>query len=191
VQAGGVEATSPAGVGQTRFDVAMPLASLPPRSAATLAVTAATGGNVVASSPLAFETPPPLPPDRDHRGARERRRAPEARQQEFVELRNPGSDAVVSWGGLPAGGTPRAATILPARCGRPDGYAQEVVVPATDAAKGQDPGALRAGDGCWCGSTARHGADGASANGGEAGSADARLVTVVSSYGGWVWSRQG
>src|SRR4051794_20513398 len=63
VQAGGVEATSPGGVGKTRFDVALALTSLPPKIAATIAVTATDrAGNVATSSPLAFETPPSVPP---------------------------------------------------------------------------------------------------------------------------------
>src|SRR6185369_13432174 len=93
VQAGGLETTSPAGVGQTRFDVALPLSALPPESAATIAVTAADrAGNVASSSPLAFDTPPALPPIVITE-VLANAAGPEP-AQEYVELRNLGANPV-------------------------------------------------------------------------------------------------
>jgi hypothetical protein len=189
LQAGGVEATSPAGVGQTRFDVAIPLASLPPASAATLTVTAGDrAGNVVASSPLAFETPPALPPIAITE-VLANAAGPEP-AQEYVELRNLGAD-VVSLAGLRLEDS-KGADDLPALELAAGAYA--LVVSSTyDEAQGQDP-APRTGTALARVDT-RIGADGL-ANGGEI----VRLLSgdaVVSSYGGWVsvtassWSGKG
>jgi hypothetical protein len=189
MQAGGVEMTSAAGVGQTRFDLAIPLTALPPASAATITVTAVDrAGNVVASSPLAFETPPPLPPIAITE-VLANAAGPEP-AQEFVELRNMGSEAV-SLAGLRLEDA-KGGDDLPAEVLAPDGYA--LVVPSGyDAAEGQDP-APRAGT-LLVRVDSRIGADGL-ANGGEL----VRLMrgdTVVSSYGGWIsvsagsWSGKG
>ncbi|HXU01371.1 MAG TPA: lamin tail domain-containing protein [Polyangia bacterium] len=189
LQANGIETTSPAGVGQTRFDVALALTSLPPESAATIAVTATDrAGNVAASSPLAFETPPPVPPIAITE-VLANAAGPEP-AQEYVELRNLGPDPV-SLAGLRLEDS-KGGDDLPAETLAPDGYA--LVVPSGyDAAQGQDP-APRAGT-LLVRVDSRIGADGL-ANGGEI----VRLLsgdTVVSSYGGWVsvsassWSGKG
>jgi hypothetical protein len=189
LQAGGVEASSPGGVGQTRVDVAIPLASLPPASPATIAVTAVDrAGNVVTSSPLAFETPPPLPPIAITE-VLANAAGPEP-AQEFIELRNLGGEPV------PLAGLrledAKAGDELPAQVLEPGAYA--LVVPSGySASQGQDP-APRAGT-LLVTVDSRLGADGL-ANGGEL----VRLMsgdTVVSSYGGWVsvsagsWSGKG
>jgi hypothetical protein len=189
LQAGGVEATSPGGVGQTRFDVALALTSLPPESAATIAVTATDrAGNVVTSSPLAFETPPPVPPIAITE-VLANAAGPEP-AQEYVELRNLGPDAV-SLAGLRIEDA-KGGDDLPAETLAPAAYA--LVVPSGyDPAQGQDP-APRAGT-LLVRVDSRIGSDGL-ANGGEV----VRLMsgdTVVSSYGGWVsvsassWSGKG
>jgi hypothetical protein len=189
LQAGGVEATSPAGVGQTRFDLAIPLASLPPATAATLTVTAGDrAGNVVASSPLAFETPPPLPPIAITE-VLANAAGPEP-AQEYVELRNLGAD-VVSLAGLRLEDSKGGDDLPPLELAA-GGYAL-VVSSSYDEAQGQDP-APRAGT-LLVRVDTRIGADGL-ANGGEL----VRLLSgdaVVSSYGGWVsvsassWSGKG
>jgi hypothetical protein len=189
LQAGGVEMTSAAGVGQTRFDVAIPVTALPPESPATITVTAVDrAGNVVASSPLAFETPPPLPPIAITE-VLANAAGPEP-AQEYVELRNLGSEAV-SLAGLRLEDA-KGGDDLPAEVLAPDGYAL-VVSSGYDAAQGQDP-APRAGT-LLVRVDSRIGADGLS-NGGEL----VRLMSgdlVVSSYGGWVsvsassWSGKG
>lgn len=177
-QAGGVEATSPAGVGQTRFDVAVALSALPPQTAATVAVTATDrAGNVATSSPLAFETPPPVPPIAITE-VLANSAGPEP-AQEYVELRNLGPEAV-SLAGLRLEDS-KGSDDLPAETLAPDGYAL-VVASGYDAAQGQDP-APRAGT-LLVRVDTRIGSDGL-ANGGEL----VRLMsgdTVVSSYGGWV-----
>jgi len=178
IQAGGVEATSPAGVGQTRFDVALALSALPPQSAATIAVTATDrAGNVATSSPLAFETPPPVPPIAITE-VLANAAGPEP-AQEFIELRNLGPEAV-SLAGLRLEDS-KGGDDLPAETLAPDGYAL-VVASGYDPAQGQDP-APRAGT-LLVRVDTRIGSDGL-ANGGEL----VRLMsgdTVVSSYGGWV-----
>ncbi len=98
VSAGGVQLDTPAGAGQTRFDVAIPLGGLPPMAAATLAVDAVDlAGNQAASAPFAFMTPPAVPPLAITE-VLANPAGPEP-QQEYVELRNLG-DADVSLGGL-------------------------------------------------------------------------------------------
>jgi hypothetical protein len=178
LQAGGVETISPGGVGQTRFDLAIPLASLPPAAAATVAVTAVDrAGNVVTSSPLAFETPPPLPPIAITE-VLGNAAGPEP-AQEYVELRNLGAQAV-SLAGLRLEDA-KGGDDLPAETLAPDAYA--LVVPSGyAAAQGQDP-SPRAGT-LLVRVDTRIGSDGL-ANGGE----QVRLLSgdaVVSSYGGWV-----
>ena len=189
LQAGGVEATSPGGVGQTRFDIALALTSLPPESAATIAVTAIDrAGNVATSSPLAFETPPPVPPVAITE-VLANAAGPEP-AQEYVELRNLGPEAV-SLAGLRLEDA-KGGDDLPAETLAPGGYAL-VVGSGYDPAQGQDP-APRAGT-LLVRVDSRIGSDGL-ANGGEL----VRLMsgdTVVSSYGGWVsvsassWSGKG
>jgi len=189
LQAGGIETTSPAGVGQTRFDVAIPLTSLPPESAATIAVTAVDrAGNVASSSPLAFETPPALPPIVITE-VLANAAGPEP-AQEYVELRNVGGEPL-SLAGLRLEDA-KGGDELPGELLEPGAYA--LVVPSTYApAQGQDP-APRAGT-LLVRVDTRLGADGL-ANGGEL----VRLMSgdaVVSSYGGWVsvsagsWSGKG
>jgi Lamin Tail Domain len=188
-QAGGVENTSAGGVGQTRFDVAISLTTLPPASAATIIVTAVDrAGNVAASSPLAFETPPPVPPIAITE-VLANAAGPEP-AQEYVELRNLGADAV-ALAGLRVEDA-KGGDDLPAETLAPGGYA--LVVPSSyDPNQGQDP-PPRAGTLLLRVDT-RIGADGLG-NGGEL----VRLMngdTVVSSYGGWVsvsagsWSGKG
>jgi hypothetical protein len=189
LQAGGVEASSPGGVGQTRFDVALPLGALPPESAATIVVTVTDrAGNVAASSPLAFETPPPLPPIAITE-VLANAAGPEP-AQEYVELRNLGAEAV-SLAGLRLEDS-KGGDDLPAETLAAGGYAL-VVASGYDAAQGQDP-PPRAGT-LLVRVDSRIGADGL-ANGGEL----VRLMSgdaVVSSYGGWVsvsagsWSGKG
>jgi len=189
IQAGGVEADSPGGVGQTRFDVAVPLTALPPETAATITVTAADrAGNVVASSPLAFETPPAVPPIAITE-VLANAAGPEP-AQEYVELRNLG-DADVPLAGLRIEDA-KGGDDLPAETLAAGGYAL-VVTSTYDPNQGQDP-APRAGT-LLLRVDSRIGADGLS-NGGEL----VRLMsgdTVVSSYGGWVsvsassWSGKG
>jgi hypothetical protein len=178
LQAGGVEMTSAAGVGQTRFDVAVPVTTLPPESAATIVVTAVDrAGNVVASSPLAFQTPPPLPPIAITE-VLGNAAGPEP-AQEYVELRNLGAEPA-SLAGLRLEDA-KGGDELPAEMLEAGAYA--LVVPSTYApAQGQDP-APRAGT-LLVHVDTRLGADGL-ANGGEL----VRLMSgdaVVSSYGGWV-----
>jgi hypothetical protein len=189
LEVGGVEANSPAGVGQTRFDVAIPLGALPPATAATLTVTAADrAGNVVASSPLAFGTPPALPPIAITE-VLANTAGPEP-AQEYVELRNLGAD-VVSLAGLRLEDSKGGDDLPPLELAA-GGYAL-VVASSYDEAQGQDP-APRAGT-LLVRVDTRIGADGL-ANGGEL----VRLMSgdaVVSSYGGWVsasassWSGKG
>ena len=189
IQAGGVESDSPGGVGQTRFDVEVPLSALPPESAATITVTAADrAGNVVASSPLAFETPPAVPPIAITE-VLANSAGPEP-AQEYVELRNLG-DADVALAGLSIEDS-KGGDDLPAETLAAGGYAL-VVTSSYDPNQGQDP-VPRAGT-LLLRVDSRIGADGLS-NGGEL----VRLMsgdTVVSSYGGWVsvsassWSGKG
>jgi len=189
LQAGGIEVDSPGGVGQTRFDVALPVTGLPPESAATITVTATDrAGNVAASSPLAFETPPALPPIAITE-VLANAAGPEP-AQEYVELRNMGDEAV-ALAGLRLEDS-KGGDDLPAETLAPGGYAL-VVASTYDPNQGQDP-APRAGT-LLLRVDSRIGSDGLS-NGGEL----VRLMSgdaVVSSYGGWVsvsassWSGKG
>jgi hypothetical protein len=178
LDAGGVEASAPAGTGQTGFDVAVPLAGLPPESPATVVVRAVDrAGNAAESAPLAWQTPAALPPV----AITEVLANPVGPEpaQEWVELRNLGSDPV-SLAGLGIADS-RGADQLPPATLEPGEYAL-VVTSAYDPENAADT-RPRAGtqlvrvDG-------RIGADGLS-NGGEV----TRLLRgdeVVSSYGGYV-----
>jgi hypothetical protein len=178
VVAGGVEVDTPAGSGQTRFDLGIPLGSLPPSSAATVTVTATDlAGNSATSAPFAFTTPAALPPIAITE-VLANPAGPEP-QQEYVELRNLG-DADVPLAGLRLQDS-KGGDDLPAETLAAGGYA--LVVTATyDPDEGSDP-SPRAGT-LLVRVDTRIGADGLS-NSGEA----VQLVqgaAVVSSYGGWV-----
>jgi hypothetical protein len=178
LSAGGSETPSPAGTGQTSFDVAVPVSALPPSSAATVTVRAVDrAGNTAESAPLAWQTPAALPPV----AITEVLANPVGTEpaQEWVELRNLGAEAV-SVGGLGIADS-RGADLLPTATLGPGEYAL-VVTSAYDPGNGADV-APRAGtqllrvDG-------RIGTDGLS-NGGEV----TRLLQgdeIVSSYGGWI-----
>jgi hypothetical protein len=176
--AGEVAASAPAGTGQTSFDVALPVASLPPASPATLVVRAVDrAGNAAESAPLAWQTPAALPP----LAITEVLANPAGPEpaQEWVELRNLGSEPV-SVDGLALADS-RGADPLPAATLAPGAYAL-VVTSAYDPESGVDP-RPRAGTQLLR-VDARLGADGLS-NGGEV----TRLLRgddVVSSYGGYV-----
>jgi hypothetical protein len=178
LSAGDAETPSAAGTGQTSFDVAVPVAALPPSSAATVTVRAVDrAGNTAESAPLAWQTPTALPPV----AITEVLANPVGTEpaQEWVELRNLGADDV-STGGLSIADS-RGADLLPTATLAPGEYAL-VVTSAYDPGNGADieprPGTqlLRV--------DARIGTDGLS-NGGEV----TRLLqgdAIVSSYGGWI-----
>jgi hypothetical protein len=178
VSAGGAQVETPAGAGQTRFDVAIPLGGLPALATATVSVNAVDlAGNQASSAPFAFTTPAAVPPLAITE-VLANPAGPEP-QQEYVELRNLG-DAEVSLGGLrladSKGGDDLTGQTLAA-----GGYA--LVVTATyDPTAGPDP-APRPGT-LLVRVDTRLGSDGLS-NGGE----PVQLLqgeAVVSSYGGWV-----
>lgn len=178
LRAGDVESGTPAGAGQTSFDVAVPLAALPPESAASLVVRAVDrAGNVAESAAVAWQTPPALPP----LAITEVLANPAGPEpaQELVELRNLGTEPV-SLTGLSLADA-RGADALPDVAIAPGAYA--LVVPSGyDPSNGADP-APRAGTQLLR-VDARLGSDGLS-NGGEV----VRLLRgeeIVSSYGGWV-----
>jgi len=133
--AGDAETTSPAGAGRTSFDVAVPVAMLPPASAATVVVRAIDrAGNAAESAPLAWQTPAALPP----LAITEVLANPLGPEpaQEWVELRNLGSDPVAT-DGLSLADS-RGADTLPAATLDPGAYA--LVVPsAYDPGNGADP----------------------------------------------------
>jgi len=176
--AGGVELDSPAGVGQTHFDVAIPVGTLPAASPATVTVSVSDrAGNVAASAPLAFTTPDALPPV----AITEVLANPAGPEpaQEFVELRNLGTEDVALAGLRIEDG--KGSDDLPAETLVAGAYAL-VVTSAYDPAQGQDP-APRAGTLLLRVDT-RIGSDGLS-NSGE----PVRLMlgdALVSSYGGWI-----
>jgi hypothetical protein len=178
VAAGDVTAPWPAGTGQTSFDVAVPVASLPPESAATVVVRAVDrAGNAAESAPVAWMTPAALPP----LAITEVLANPLGPEpaQEWVELRNLGSEPVAT-DGLSVADS-RGADALPAATLDPGAYAL-VVTSAYDPGNGADP-PPRAGTPLLR-VDSRIGADGLS-NGGEV----VRLLlgdAVISSYGGWV-----
>ena len=176
--AGDVTLPSPAGAGRTSFDVAIPVASLPPESPATIVVRAVDrAGNTAESAPLARQTPAALP----RLAITEVLANPLGPEpaQEWIELRNLGSDPIAT-DGLSIADS-RGADALPAATLDAGAYAL-VVTSAYDPGNGADP-APRAGTPLLR-VDSRLGADGLS-NGGEV----VRLLlgdAVVSSYGGWV-----
>jgi hypothetical protein len=178
VAAGGVEIDSPAGAGETRFDLGIPLGSLPPAAAATVTVSATDlAGNTAAGAPFSFQTPAALPPVVITE-VLANPAGPEP-QQEYVELRNLG-DTDVPLDGLRLQDS-KGGDDLPAETLAAGGYGL-VVTASYDPAEGSDP-APRAGT-LLVRVDTRIGADGLS-NAGEA----VQLVAgdaVVSSYGGWV-----
>jgi hypothetical protein len=178
IEAGGVELDTPAGAGETSFDVGIPLGTLPPSTAATITVKATDlAGNSAVSAPFALTTPVGLPPIAITE-VLANPKGPEP-QQEYVELRNLG-DADVPLAGLRLQDS-KGGDDLPAETLAAGGYAL-VVTSSYDPNEGSDP-APRAGTLLLRVDT-RLGADGLS-NSGEAVS----LVqgdAVVSSYGGWV-----
>ena len=178
IQAGGVEIDTPAGAGQTSFDVGIPLGALPPSAAATVTVEATDlAGNTAVSAPFAFTTPVALPPIAITE-VLANPAGPEP-QQEYVELRNLG-DADVPLAGLRLQDS-KGGDDLPAETLAAGGYAL-VVTSTYDPDEGSDP-SPRAGT-LLVRVDTRLGADGLS-NSGE----DVELVqgdAVVSSYGGWV-----
>ena len=178
VVAGGVEVDTPAGAGQTRFDLGVPLGGLPPSAAATVTVTATDlAGNAASSAPSAFTTPAALPPVAITE-VLANPAGPEP-QQEYVELRNLG-DSDIDLAGLRLQDS-KGGDDLPDETLAAGGYA--LVVTATyDPDEGSDP-SPRAGT-LLVRVDTRLGADGLS-NSGEA----VQLLqgeAVVSSYGGWV-----
>ena len=178
VQADGAPAPSPAGAGQTSFDVALPLTGLPPSAAATVSVTVTDlAGNQTTSAPVALTTPPAVPPLAITE-VLANPAGPEP-QQEYVELRNLG-DAAVALAGLRLADS-KGSDDLPAGTLPAGGYAL-VVTSAYDPDEGSDP-PPRPGT-LLLRVDSRIGADGLS-NGGE----PVQLLqgdVVVSSYGGAV-----
>ena len=133
--AGDVTLPSPAGAGRTSFDVAIPIASLPPESPATIVVRAVDrAGNTAESAPLAWQTPAALPP----LAITEVLANPLGPEpaQEWVELRNLGSDPVTT-DGLSLADS-RGADALPAATLDPGAYAL-VVTSTYDPGNGADP----------------------------------------------------
>ncbi len=178
VQAGDAGLSTPAGVGQTSFDVGIPLGQLPPGVAATVTVTATDlAGNLATSAPFALTTPPALPPVAITE-VLANPAGPEP-QQEYVELRNLG-DADVPLSGLRLADS-KGSDDLPAETLSAGAYAL-VVTSGYDPAEGSDP-APRPGT-LLLRVDSRLGADGLSNNGEvvQLLQADA----LVSSYGGWV-----
>lgn len=178
IEAGGVVVDAGAGVGKTRFEVAVSLGALPPGEAATVSVQVSDrAGNVAGASPLPFTTPPALPPLAITE-VLANAAGPEP-AQEYVELRNLGTDAVVLSGLRLEDG--KGSDDLPVDTLPPGGYAL-VVASTYDPAEGEDP-APRPGT-LLLRVDARIGSDGL-ANSGE----PVRLMSgdaVVSTYGGWV-----
>jgi hypothetical protein len=177
LRAGDAEVVMPAGAGQTSFDVAVPVGRLPPETDATATVRAVDrAGNLAESPPIAWRTPPALPPIVITEVLANPAGAEPA--QELVELRNLGEEEV-SLEGLSLADA-RGSDALPATTLAPGAYA--VVVTSAFMPGGGDV-APRAGT-QLVRVDARLGADGLS-NGGEV----TRLLRgdqVLSSYGGWV-----
>jgi hypothetical protein len=178
IEAGDARLETPAGVGSTTFSVSIPLAPLPPETAATVTVTAVDrAGNLAASSAMPFLTPAALPPIAITE-VLANAAGPEP-AQEYVELRNLG-DASVDLSGLRLEDS-KGSDDLPAET-LPAGVYALVVPSGYDPGQGQDP-PPRAGT-ALLRVDSRLGADGLS-NSGER----VRLMrgdAVVSSYGGWV-----
>ncbi|HTA21609.1 MAG TPA: lamin tail domain-containing protein [Polyangia bacterium] len=176
--AGDLQIPSPAGTGQTTFDVAVPLSTLPPTTPATVVVRAVDrAGNTAESAPVAWQTPAAVPPLAITE-VLANPAGPEP-QQEFVELRNLGADPLATDGLSIADG--KGSDLLPSAMLGPGEYAL-VVASTYDPSGGADV-PPRAGTQLLRVDT-RIGADGLS-NGGEV----TRLLhgdAVVSSYGGWV-----
>ncbi len=188
IAAAGSEVSRTLGWGQTTFDAAMALVSLPPSTAATATIIATDrAGNVAVALALEFQTPPALPPV----AITEVLANPAGPEpgQEYVELRNLGAEPVVL-AGLRVEDS-KGGDDLPDETLVGGGYA---LIVASTYVPGQagDP-APRAGT-LLVRVDARIGSDGLS-NSGEA----VRLVqgqTPISTYGGWVavsssgWSGQ-
>jgi hypothetical protein len=176
--AGDLQIPSPAGTGQTTFDVAVPLSTLPPSTPATVVVRAVDrAGNMAESAPIAWQTPDAVPPLAITE-VLANPAGPEP-QQEFVELRNLGADPIATDGLSIADG--KGSDLLPSAMLGPGEYAL-VVASTYDPSGGADV-PPRAGTQLLRVDT-RIGADGLS-NGGEV----TRLLhgdAVISSYGGWV-----
>jgi hypothetical protein len=178
LQAGGAQLDTPAGSGQTSFDVAIPLGAWPASAPATVVVAAADlAGNAASSAPFAFTTPAAVPPVAITE-VMANPAGPEP-QQEYVELRNLG-DAPVTLAGLRLTDS-KGGDDLPEQMLGPGGYAL-VVTSAYDPAEGSDP-PPRAGT-LLVRVDSRLGSDGLS-NSGEAVQV-LQGDAVVSSYGGWV-----
>jgi hypothetical protein len=188
IAAGGVEATARRGRARRASTSAIPLAALPPSSAATIARDGRRPrGQRRASSPLAFETPPALPPIAITE-VLANAAGPEP-GQEYVELRNLGGDPV-PLAGLRIEDS-RGGDDLPSETLPGGGYAL-IVTSAYVAGQAGDP-APRAGT-LLVRVDARIGSDGPQQRR-RSGSPRAGQ-TLVSSYGGWVavsssaWSGQ-
>jgi hypothetical protein len=177
LRAGDAEVVWPAGAGQTSFDIAVPVGQLPPETDATVTVRAVDrAGNVAESAPIAWRTPPALPPLVITEVLANPAGAEPA--QEFVELRNLG-DEELSLEGLSIADA-RGSDALPATTLGPGGYA---LIVTSAFMPGSADVAPRAGTPLVRVDT-RIGTDGLS-NGGEV----TRLLRgdqVISSYGGWV-----
>jgi hypothetical protein len=178
LRAGDAEVVTSAGAGQTSFEVAVPVAALPPETDATATVRAVDrAGNLAESAPVAWRTPAALPPVVITE-VLANAAGPEP-AQELVELRNLG-DAEVSLDGLSLADG-KGADALPPATLAPGAYAL-VVTSSYQADDGTDA-PPRAGT-QLVRVDSRLGGDGLS-NGGEV----VRLLRgedVVSSYGGWV-----
>jgi hypothetical protein len=178
LRVGDAESDVAAGAGAMTFDLAAPVAALPPESEATLTVRAVDrAGNVAESAAVAWRTPAALPPLAITE-VLANAAGPEP-AQEFVELRNLGPD-VVATDGLAIADS-RGSDPLPSTTIGPGEYV--LVVTSAYQAQGGPDVPPRAGTQLLR-VDARLGTDGLS-NGGEV----TRLLrgdTVVSSYGGWV-----
>ena len=193
MQAGGVEDDeAPAGVGQTRFDVAIPLTALPPRERRDghrhRRRSRRQRRRVVAAAPSRRRAAlPPLAITEVLANAA----GPEP-AQEYVELRNMGDVERVACGAAAGGREGRRRSTGDARS--PAGGYALVVPSGYDAAEGQDP-APRAGTSARADRRPpRRGRPGERRR---AWSGCCAADTVVSSYGGWVgvsagrWAGQG
>jgi hypothetical protein len=188
IAAAGSEVSRTLGWGQTTFDAAMTLVSLPPSIAATATITATDrAGNVTVAPGLEFQTPPVLPAV----AITEVLANPAGPEpgQEYVELLNLGGEPV-ALAGLRIEDS-KGGDDLPEGSLAGGGYA--LIVPSTYVPGQAGDPAPRAGT-LLVRVDARIGSDGLS-NGGEA----IRLIqgqTPISSYGGWVavsssgWSGQ-
>ena len=180
--AGADEVTIAAGVGQSTFDLAVPLAGLPPGDRAEIVLRVTDrAGNVTEASAGAIDVPPETPP----LVITEVLANPAGPEpgQEFVELRNLGG-AELSLAGLRVEDA-KGADVLPAAVLIPGGYA--LVVPSTFDPLSPRDVAPRVGT-LMIPIDTRIGADGLS-NGGEVvrlRMPGAGTEPIVSMYGGWV-----